>query len=124
MDRLSSASGKLANATTFKNYLTNEARVPVSNSFAPNITFSVLYTRNGQYSFQIALSSAVPQLDIRAKTDKTHYQPGELVNVELTSLLKGKPVSAQLTVGVVDEMIYALQPEIAPNIGKVSIRWA
>ena len=52
------------------------------------------------------------------KTDKTHYQPGELVNVELTSSLKGKPVSAQLTVGVVDEMIYALQPEIAPNIGK------
>ncbi|QKQ83095.1 alpha-2-macroglobulin family protein [Escherichia coli O157:H7] len=50
--------------------------------------------------------------------DKTLYQPGELVNVELTSSLKGKPVSAQLTVGVVDEMIYALQPEIAPNIGK------
>ena len=52
------------------------------------------------------------------KTDKTHYQHGELVNVELTSSLKGKPVSAQLTVCVVDEMIYALQPEIAPNIGK------
>ncbi|WP_137462098.1 hypothetical protein, partial [Escherichia coli] len=43
---------------------------------------------------------------------------GELVNVELTSSLKGKPVSGQLTVGVVDEMIYALQPEIAPNSGK------
>lgn len=96
-----------------------EARVRVSNSFAPNITFSVLYTRNGQYSFQNAgIKVAVPQLDIRVKTDKTHYQPGELVNVELTSSLKGKPVSAQLTVGVVDEMIYALQPEIAPNIGK------
>ena len=96
-----------------------EARVPVSNTFAPNITFSVLYTRNGQYSFQNAgIKVAVPQLDIRVKTGKTHYQPGELVNVELTSLLKGKPVSAQLTVGVVDEMIYALQPEIAPNIGK------
>ncbi|EHR7867886.1 alpha-2-macroglobulin family protein [Escherichia coli] len=96
-----------------------EARVPVSNSFAPNITFSVLYTRNGQYSFQNAgIKVAVPQLDIRVKTNKTHYQPGELVNVELTSSLKGKPVSAQLTVGVVDEMIYALQPEIAPNIGK------
>ncbi|HGC2427507.1 TPA: alpha-2-macroglobulin family protein [Escherichia coli] len=80
---------------------------------------SVLYTRNGQYSFQNAgIKVAVPQLDIRVKTDKTHYQPGELVNVELTSSLKGKPVSAQLTVGVVDEMIYALQPEIAPNIGK------
>lgn len=79
----------------------------------------MLYTRNGQYSFQNAgIKVAVPQLDIRVKTDKTHYQHGELVNVELTSSLKGKPVSAQLTVGVVDEMIYALQPEIAPNIGK------
>lgn len=96
-----------------------EARVPVSDAFAPNITFSVLYTRNGQYSFQNAgIKVAVPRLSIRVKTDKTNYQPGELVNVELTSLLKGKPVSAQLTVGVVDEMIYALQPEIAPDIGK------
>ncbi len=32
------ASGKLANATTF-NDTQYEARVPVSNSFAPNITF-------------------------------------------------------------------------------------
>ncbi|XPE65691.1 hypothetical protein ACNKHR_22620 [Shigella flexneri] len=52
------------------------------------------------------------------KTDKTHYQPGELVNVELTSSLKGKPVSAQLTVGVVDEMIMRCNQKIAPNIGK------
>ncbi len=73
----------------------------------------MLYTRNGQYSFQNAgLKVAVPQLDIRVKTDQNPLPAGELVNVELTSSLKGKPVSAQLTVGVVDEMIYALQPEI------------
>lgn len=94
------------------------AQVPVAEAFAPNTTFSVLYTRHGQYSFQNAgIKVVTPHLDIQVKTDKTHYQPGELVNVELTSLLKGKPVSATLTVGVVDEMIYALQPEIAPDIG-------
>nr|WP_133159251.1 alpha-2-macroglobulin [Superficieibacter electus] len=95
------------------------ALVPVAEAFAPNMTFSVLYTRHGQYSFQNAgIKVATPHLDLQVKTDKTHYQPGELVNVELTTLLKGKPVSAQLTVSVVDEMIYALQPEIAPDIGK------
>ncbi|WES70681.1 alpha-2-macroglobulin [Superficieibacter sp. HKU1] len=94
------------------------AQVPVVDAFAPNTTFSVLYTRNGQYSFQNAgIKVVTPHLDIQVKTDKTHYQPGELVNVELTSLLEGKPAPATLTVGVVDEMIYALQPEIAPNIG-------
>ncbi|VVQ18099.1 hypothetical protein PS914_06120 [Pseudomonas fluorescens] len=93
------------------------ARIPVKDSFAPNLTFSVLYTKGGQYSFQNAgIRVIAPQIDVVIATDKESYQPGDTVSVDLTTQFAGKPILAHLTVSVVDEMIYALQPEVAPSI--------
>lgn len=94
------------------------ARIPVAEHFAPNLTFSVLYTKAGDYSFQNAgIRVTVPSIAVDIKTDREVYKPGEMVQVELSTQFAGKPVPARLTVSVVDEMIYALQPEIAPAIG-------
>ncbi|MFS2070007.1 alpha-2-macroglobulin family protein [Pseudomonas sp. CT11-2] len=93
------------------------ARIAVKDNFAPNLTFSVLYTKGGQYSFQNAgIKVVAPQIDVAITTDKEAYQPGDTVSVDLTTLFAGKPIPAHLTVSVVDEMIYALQPEVAPTI--------
>lgn len=93
------------------------ARIPVKEGFAPNLTFSVLYTKGGQYSFQNAgIKVITPQIDVAIVTDKETYQPGEAVSVDLTTRFAGKPIPAHLTVSVVDEMVYALQPEVAPSI--------
>lgn len=94
------------------------ARIRVTDTFAPNLTFSVLYTKNGDYSFQNAgIKVAVPAVDIAIATDKEVYRPGDTVTVELDTTFESKPAATHLTVSVVDEMIYALQPEIAPSIG-------
>ncbi|WP_226504447.1 alpha-2-macroglobulin [Pseudomonas sp. MWU16-30317] len=93
------------------------ARIPVKDNFAPNLTFSVLYTKGGQYSFQNAgIKVVTPQIDVAIATDKDTYLPGDTVSVDLTTQFAGKPIPAHLTVSVVDEMIYALQPEVAPSI--------
>jgi len=93
------------------------ARIPVKDNFAPNLTFSVLYTKGGQYSFQNAgIKVIAPQIDVAIATDKEVYEPGETVSVDLTTQFAGKPIPAHLTVSVVDEMVYALQPEVAPTI--------
>ncbi|WP_421548957.1 alpha-2-macroglobulin family protein [Pseudomonas sp. QD4] len=93
------------------------ARVPVKGNFAPNLTFSVLYTKGGEYSFQNAgIKVITPQIDVAVATDKDSYQPGETVTVDLSTQFAGKPIPAHLTVSVVDEMVYALQPEVAPTI--------
>ncbi|MEO6676701.1 MAG: alpha-2-macroglobulin [Pseudomonas sp.] len=93
------------------------ARIAVKDNFAPNLTFSVLYTKGGQYSFQNAgIKVITPQIDVAIATDKESYQPGDTVSVDLTTQFAGKPIPAHLTVSVVDEMIYALQPEVAPTI--------
>ncbi len=91
--------------------------IPVKDSFAPNLTFSVLYTKGGEYSFQNAgIKVVAPQIDIAIATDKEQYQPGDTVTVDLSTQFVGKPIPAHLMVSVVDEMVYALQPEIAPGI--------
>lgn len=94
-----------------------KAAIKVGPEFAPNMTFSALYVHDGEYVFQNAgIAVEKPSIDLSVKSDKEVYAPGETVTLELGSALAGKPLPARLTVSVVDEMVYVLQPEIAPNI--------
>lgn len=96
-----------------------EARIAVVDAFAPNLTFSVLYTKGGEYSFQNAgIQVAMPSVDVAIATEREVYAPGDMVIVDLQTRLQDRGVPTRLTVSVVDEMIYALQPEIAPGIGE------
>ncbi len=93
------------------------AQVPVRAAYAPNITFSVVYVKHGEYVFQNqGLTVTQPIVDVSLTTNKDVYQPGDVVDVQVKTTVSGRPVPAVLAVGVVDEMIYALQPEIAPDI--------
>ena len=93
-------------------------RIPVKAEYGPNITFSVAYTRMGDFVFQNAgLQIIEPRIALSFKADKEVYQPGEKVTLDITAQLEGKPLSTMVMLSVVDEMIYVLQPEIAPDIG-------
>jgi alpha-2-macroglobulin len=91
--------------------------IPVTPELAPNVTFSVLYAKQGEYRFRNAgLLVAQPKVEVQISSDKPSYKPGEKVELELSSQLAGQPAPAQLVVSVVDEMVYLLQPELAPDI--------
>jgi uncharacterized protein YfaS (alpha-2-macroglobulin family) len=68
-------------------------------------------------------SVSVPPVDrlltVKIKTDREKYRPREKakVTVEVTDA-SGKPVATELSLGLVDESIYALQAELAPDIRK------
>jgi len=92
-------------------------RVPVSDHFAPNITLSVAYVKQNQFVFENAgIVVASPAVDVRVTPDKAQYAPGEQVHLTVQTMVAGQPVPASVSLGVVDEMIYVLQPEIAPDI--------
>ncbi|NOU00902.1 MAG: alpha-2-macroglobulin family protein [Gallionella sp.] len=92
--------------------------IPVLEDYGPNITFSVVYVKGGEYVFQnLGLKVDHPRIDLAVHADKEVYAPGDKVTLDLTALVGGKAAAgSQLMVGVVDEMIYVLQPEIAPDI--------
>ena len=94
------------------------ATLPVGEDYSPNITLSVVHVQGGEYAFQNqGIRVEQPRIDVRVKAAKASYLPGETVKLEFTATVGGKPAAgARLAVSVVDEMIYVLQPEIAPDI--------
>ncbi|MBK7890654.1 MAG: alpha-2-macroglobulin family protein [Bdellovibrionales bacterium] len=96
-----------------------QIEVPILDAHAPNVILSVAYARNGEFGFQNkGLGVKKPMIDIVFRPEKTSYSPGEKVVVNVETKLDGQPLSALVAVGVVDEMIYVLQPEIAPPISE------
>ncbi len=92
-------------------------KVPIREDMAPNMTFSVARVKAGDFLFQNAgLVVIQPTVDIAVRADKAQYQPGETARLDFTSSFRGKPLETRLTVSVVDEMVYVLQPELAPSI--------
>ncbi len=94
------------------------AEVRVRDDYGPNITLSVVYVKGADFVFQnLGLRVEQPRVEVAVHADKEVYAPGETVTLDLEAVVRGKPAAgAQLTVGVVDEMIYVLQPEIAPDV--------
>lgn len=94
-----------------------QVSVPVQDLFAPNITFSAAYVKDNRFVFQNqGIRVEQPSIKLDFKPEREVYRPGERVNIDITATLQGKPVATTLSVGIVDEMIYVLQPEIAPDI--------
>lgn len=92
-------------------------RIRIDKSFAPNITFSVAYSKGGQFVFENrGLVVEQPAVKLEISADKAVYAPGDTVQLTLRTTRDGKPVAAQVALGMVDEMVYVLQPEIAPRI--------
>ncbi|MCL2161525.1 MAG: MG2 domain-containing protein, partial [Betaproteobacteria bacterium] len=116
---LTAAKGKHANWVNAERLAPNQwrVRVPITEEHAPNMTLSVAYVKAGEYVFQNAgLVVETARLALDIKPNKPVVKPGETVEVDIDVSLAGKPARAVLTVSVVDEMIYALQPEIAPDM--------
>jgi alpha-2-macroglobulin len=92
--------------------------LPVGADYGPNITFSVAYVKDGEYTFQNhGIRVEIPRVELAVSADKAIYAPGDTVTLNVDAQIGGKPAAGALvTLGVVDEMIYVLQPEIAPDI--------
>jgi alpha-2-macroglobulin len=95
-----------------------EARILVKAEHAPNITFSVAYVLGNEFGFQNAgIVVEQPSLQVSLKTDRSTYLPGDVVTVDIdTRDPGGQGVPAVLSLAAVDDMVYALQPELAPSV--------
>ncbi len=95
------------------------AEIPVRAEHAPNVTLSVLYARGDDYVFENrGLRVEQESVAVQLETDKETYRPGDEVTVRVSTTVGGRPTPARVTVSVVDEMVYVLQPEIAPEVSE------
>ena len=94
--------------------------VPVKPEYAPNFYVAANFIRENKL-YQGNKSLKVPPTQHELKVDltpsKPEYKPGEAASYTITSTdSSGKPVSAEFSLGVVDEAIYAIQPEAVQPI--------
>ena len=89
--------------------------VPIRPEYAPNFYVGATFIR-GNKLYQGSKSLSVPPTQHELKVDltpsKPQYQPGEAASYRIQATdASGKPVSAEFSLGVVDEAIYAIQPD-------------
>ena len=89
--------------------------IPIEERFEPNFFLGVTFVKNEQLiegSKNISVPAAEKVLKVTVETDKPEYRPGEKVAYTVTARdAQGHPVSAELSLGVVDEAIYAVRPD-------------
>jgi len=98
---------------------TTMVEFPVTASMQPNVwaVFEIVFGgRRQMVEVPIRVPKVDKRLSVNVTTNQERYQPGEKmrVNVEVKDD-QGRPVAADLSVGVVDEAIYALSAELHPD---------
>ena len=93
--------------------------IPVTVAMQPNVWAVFEIVAEGRRQL-VEVPLRVPKRDRRLSvvvtTDKERYQPGQSMKVSVTVTdVAGKPSAADLSVGVVDEAIYALSQELHPD---------
>ncbi len=86
----------------------------VKGEYVPNIYLSaLLLSPSGEVKFgqaEFKIDTPTKELNITAKTSKTHYLPGEQVNLSFAVKdNEGRPVMAELSAAVVDLSVLALK---------------
>ncbi len=89
--------------------------IPVTSKHAPNAFVTVAYVHEKKF-YEATKRLNVDQVDRKLKVDVTadqkEYKPGDTVHLNIKSAdMNGKPMSANVTLGVVDESIYAIQED-------------
>jgi hypothetical protein len=93
--------------------------IPVTEAMQPNVwaVFEIVAEgRRQMVEVPIRVPKRDRRLSVAVTMDKERYQPGQpmKVSVEVKDAA-GKPAAADLSVGVVDEAIYALSQELHPD---------
>jgi uncharacterized protein YfaS (alpha-2-macroglobulin family) len=95
-------------------------KLPVSPDYVPNVEVGICFVKNKQfYSGQapINISRADRALQVTVTPRKATYRPGDMAEFLVkTTAPDGTPVRSDVSLGVVDEAIYAIQPDTTENI--------
>ncbi len=96
--------------------------LPITVEAQPNITVSAMFLKNNmlyQATKRIQVPPAQQQLQVEVTPTKDVFQPEQSATYDLTTRdYAGKPVSADVSFGVVDEAIYSLYPDSSGDMVK------
>ncbi len=96
--------------------------LPITEDFAPNVFLSATFLKDNRYysgTRKINVPAKRRKLSVAVTASKPRFKPGEKGTIEVEAKdWQGKPAAnAEISLGVVDEAIYAIRPE---NVSEIS----
>ncbi len=95
-------------------------QIPLTDREYPSVSVNIAVIQDHQvYEQQQRLSvrRRDQKLTVTVSSDKPQYRPGETAAYTVTTRdYLGRPIPAELSLGVVDASIYALSPDTAPDL--------
>lgn len=98
--------------------------IPVEKNYSPNVYVNVTFVNKKRQFFNAnQMVKVAPQanfLNVSINTDKKKYHPGDMATYTIKAVdSAGKPAeNVELSMGIVDESIYAIRPEFVEDIRK------
>ncbi|MCH8819973.1 MAG: alpha-2-macroglobulin, partial [Acidobacteria bacterium] len=106
--------------------------VPIEDHYVPNLFLTAVMVSDLQI-FMDTKEVVVPPIDhflqVEVRTDQDQYEPRQTARITVTTTDRhGNPVSAEVSIGTVDESVYAIQSDYASDprqffYGKKHPRW-
>jgi len=94
--------------------------IPLAAAHRPGVTVSCLAIRDGQMlsrTEELAVSPEESFLTVELSSSRERYRPGEQAEYSIRTLdAEGRGVQAEVSLGVVDEAIYALRADSTPDL--------
>ena len=94
--------------------------LPITADSQPNVTVEAIYIRDSvlyQATKVLKVPPAQQQLQVQITPTRDVFQPQQNAEYDVTTRdAAGKPVSANLSFGVVDEAIYSLYPDLSGDM--------
>ncbi|MBZ5598410.1 MAG: alpha-2-macroglobulin [Acidobacteriia bacterium] len=94
--------------------------IPIGADDQPNVYVSATFIRDNalyQSSKNLKVPAVQQVLNVAVEPSKKQFQPGEPATYNITAKdASGKAVSGEFSVGVVDEAIYAIHPDLTQSI--------
>lgn len=94
--------------------------IPVKSEYKPNFYVGVCFVKDKEFTSGeagVRVSLTAQALQIEVKPGKAKYKPGETASYKIKATdSKGRPARAQISVGVVDEAIYAIAEDTTKPI--------
>ncbi|MCC7495559.1 MAG: hypothetical protein IT204_24630 [Fimbriimonadaceae bacterium] len=100
---------------------TNVIEVPVADNYAPNVYLNAVVVAARQVYFadkELMVPPTDRFLKVKVSSDRAEYKPRTKGTFALeTTDQHGRPVAAQVSLGITDDSVYAIQEELVAPIG-------
>jgi len=96
--------------------------IPIKENYSPNVYLTVCFMSKGDLirgTKLIAVPAKDKFINLTVSTDKEKYLPGEeaIFTIKTTDI-SGNPLKSEVSLGLVDEAIYAIKPDNTQDIRK------